>query len=44
MGKKNQQATSFIIMGVVGGAVFPPLMGMVTDHDVAASYYLPVMW
>ncbi|ALI98022.1 L-fucose:H+ symporter permease [Rufibacter tibetensis] len=43
MGSKTQQASSFIIMGVVGGAVFPPLMGMVADHDVATAYYLPII-
>lgn len=43
MGKHTQQASSFIVMGVVGGAVFPPLMGLVANEDVASAYYLPIM-
>lgn len=43
LGSQTQQASSFIVMGVAGGAVFPPLMGMVADHDVAMAYYLPIV-
>ncbi|GAB3753373.1 L-fucose:H+ symporter permease [Spirosoma pomorum] len=43
MGDKTQQASSFIVMGVVGGALFPPLMGQLADADVAAAYYLPII-
>jgi len=43
LGHHTQQASSFIVMGVVGGAVFPPLMGMVADHDVATAYYMPIV-
>jgi FHS family L-fucose permease-like MFS transporter len=43
LGVHTKQASSFIVMGVVGGAVFPPLMGMIADHDVALAYYLPVI-
>jgi MFS transporter, FHS family, L-fucose permease len=43
LGPLTQQASSFIVMGVVGGAFFPPLMGMIADKDVAAAYYLPVI-
>ncbi|GAB3573450.1 L-fucose:H+ symporter permease [Spirosoma luteolum] len=43
MGDKTQQASSFIVMGVVGGALFPPLMGQLADTDVAAAYYLPIV-
>jgi MFS transporter, FHS family, L-fucose permease len=43
LGEHTQQASSFIVMGVVGGAFFPPLMGMIADHDIAASYYLPII-
>jgi MFS transporter, FHS family, L-fucose permease len=43
LGEKTQQASSFIVMGVVGGALFPPLMGAIADHDVAAAYYLPII-
>jgi FHS family L-fucose permease-like MFS transporter len=43
LGAHTQQASSFIVMGVVGGAVFPPLMGLVANHDVAKAYYLPII-
>jgi MFS transporter, FHS family, L-fucose permease len=43
LGKHTQQASSFISMGVVGGAFFPFAMGAVAEHDVAAAYYLPII-
>lgn len=43
LGTHTQQGSSFIVMGVVGGAIFPPLMGQIADKDVAAAYYLPII-
>lgn len=43
LGRHTQQASSFISMGVVGGALFPYLMGMVANEDVAKAYYLPIL-
>lgn len=43
LGRHTQQASSFIVMGVVGGAIFPTLMGMIADKDVAMAYYLPII-
>lgn len=43
LGSNTARASSFIVMGVVGGAVFPRLMGMVADVDVASAYYLPII-
>ncbi|MRG43652.1 MFS transporter [Chitinophaga sp. SYP-B3965] len=43
LGSHTQRAASFITMGVVGGAFFPLLMGMVANHNVAQSYYLPII-
>lgn len=43
LGQHTQQASSFISMGVVGGAFFPYLMGMIANEDVAKAYYLPVL-
>ncbi|MEO7216108.1 sugar MFS transporter [Mucilaginibacter sp.] len=43
MGKQTQQASSFIVMGVVGGGLFPLLMGLVANHSVAHAYYLPII-
>ena len=43
LGEHTQQASSYIVMGVVGGAVFPPIMGMIANTDVARAYYLPII-
>ncbi|MGY3052402.1 FHS family L-fucose permease-like MFS transporter [Pedobacter sp. UYEF25] len=43
LGKHTQQASSFISMGVVGGAFFPLLMGQVANESVAKAYYLPII-
>ena len=43
LGGHTQQASSFISMGVVGGAFFPYLMGLIANHDVATAYYLPIV-
>jgi FHS family L-fucose permease-like MFS transporter len=43
LGSHTQQASSFIAMGVVGGAVFPFIMGQVANHDVAQAYYMPII-
>lgn len=44
LGAHTQQASSFISMGVVGGAFFPFIMGSVADSvGVANAYYLPII-
>jgi FHS family L-fucose permease-like MFS transporter len=43
LGRHTQQASSFIVMGVVGGGIFPPLMGLIANHSVAEAYYLPIV-
>jgi len=43
LGPHTQQGSSFIVMGVVGGALFPYLMGKIANHDVATAYYLPII-
>jgi FHS family L-fucose permease-like MFS transporter len=43
MGKQTQQASSFIVMGVVGGGLFPLAMGLIANHNVAQAYYLPII-
>ncbi len=42
LGKHTPQASSFIVMGVVGGAL-SPLMGLVANHHIAEAYYLPII-
>jgi MFS transporter, FHS family, L-fucose permease len=43
LGVLTPKASSYIIMGVVGGAIFPPIMGLIADRNVATSYYLPII-
>ena len=44
LGSKTQLASSFISMGVVGGALFPLFMGYVADNfGVAHAYYAPII-
>jgi MFS transporter, FHS family, L-fucose permease len=43
LGEHKQRASSFIVMGVVGGAVFPPIMGKIADVNVAQSYLAPII-
>jgi len=43
LGHHTQQASSFISMGVVGGAFFPLLMGLIANQNVAHAYYLPII-
>ena len=43
LGGHTQQASSFIAMGVVGGAFFPLIMGQIANHSVAHAYYLPII-
>jgi len=43
LGEHKQRASSFIVMGVVGGAVFPPIMGKLADSNVAQSYLAPIV-
>jgi len=44
LGPRTQQASSFISMGVVGGAFFPFLMGAVADTaGIANAYYTPII-
>jgi FHS family L-fucose permease-like MFS transporter len=43
LGGYTKQASSFIAMGVVGGALFPFIMGQVANHDIAKAYYMPII-
>ncbi|MNQ94085.1 L-fucose-proton symporter [compost metagenome] len=43
LGSNTQQGASFISMGVVGGALFPLIMGSIANHNVAQAYYLPII-
>lgn len=44
LGRRTQQAASFLSMGVVGGAFFPFIMGAVADRaGIANAYYTPII-
>lgn len=43
LGPHTQQGSSFIVMGVVGGALFPPLMGLIANKSVSNAYLLPII-
>jgi len=43
LGSKVPQASSFLVMAMFGGAVFPPLMGKIAEKDIAHAYLLPIV-
>jgi MFS transporter, FHS family, L-fucose permease len=44
-GNQTKLASSFVIMGIVGGAAFPPLMGLLADRfGIATSFWIPVVF
>ena len=43
LGNKTEQASSFLVMAMFGGAVFPPIMGMVANTNIAYAYLLPIV-
>lgn len=43
LGPKTKKAASFLVMAVVGGAVFPPLMGLVSDlYGMSTGFLVPI--
>ena len=43
LGTKVEQASSFLVMAMFGGAVFPPIMGIIAEDDIASAYLLPIL-
>ena len=42
LGDKTKMASSYIVMSIVGGAVFPVIMGKVSDmFDIQLAYIVP---
>lgn len=42
LGAKTKLGSSLVIMGIVGGAVFPPIMGRISDMaNIQVSYLVP---
>jgi FHS family L-fucose permease-like MFS transporter len=43
LGPKTKKAASFIVMSIVGGAVFPPLMGLIADKtSMSVGFFAPI--
>jgi FHS family L-fucose permease-like MFS transporter len=43
LGPKTKKAASFIVMSIVGGAIFPPLMGWIADHHgMSVGFFAPI--
>jgi FHS family L-fucose permease-like MFS transporter len=40
LGSHTKRASSFIVMAIVGGAVFTPLMGLIADHSSMKTGFL----
>jgi FHS family L-fucose permease-like MFS transporter len=43
LGPKTKKASSFIVMAIVGGAIFPPLMGWIADNSsMSLGFFAPI--
>jgi len=43
LGPKTKKASSFVVMAIVGGAVFPPLMGLIADkYNMSVGFFAPI--
>jgi FHS family L-fucose permease-like MFS transporter len=43
LGSKTKKASSFIVMSIVGGAVFPPVMGLIADkYNMSVGFFAPI--
>jgi len=43
LGPKTKKASSFIVMSIVGGAVFPPIMGLIADnYSMSVGFFAPI--
>jgi len=43
LGPKTKKASSFIVMSIVGGAIFPPLMGLIADKfNMSVGFFAPI--
>lgn len=43
LGNKIEQGSSFLVMAMFGGAVFPPIMGKIAEKNIAHAYLLPIV-
>jgi len=45
LGEESKIASSFLVMAIVGGAIFPPLMGIISDStgSIQNAYIIPLL-
>jgi len=44
LGIHTKKASSLLIMGIIGGAIVPPVMGLISDTlNIKVSFYVPVL-
>lgn len=45
LGNHTKEASSYLVMAIVGGAIVPPLMGLVSDwqSDIQVAFYVPLI-
>ena len=43
MGAETKRASSYLVMCIVGGAIFPIVMGLVGKTNMAAGFSLPLI-
>lgn len=43
LGVHTKKASSYIIMSLIGGAIFPVLMGLMGEHNMAIGFILPLI-
>jgi FHS family L-fucose permease-like MFS transporter len=43
LGPKTKKASSFLVMSIVGGAIFPPVMGLIADKfTMSVGFFAPI--
>jgi MFS transporter, FHS family, L-fucose permease len=43
LGPKTKKAASFLVMSIVGGALFPPVMGLIADkYNMSVGFFAPI--
>ena len=43
LGPKTKKASSFLVMSIVGGALFPPIMGLIADkYTMSVGFFAPI--
>jgi FHS family L-fucose permease-like MFS transporter len=43
LGEKTKLAGSLMVMSIIGGAVFTPLMGIISEHSMAIAMIVPLL-